>query len=514
MVKKLAIAAIVVVLVLAAGAIYAFKAFTSGVGGFDDWVVRQVVAIAETYIVPEVEFKSFDFAMPGTITLDGLELVAPDGTKVVEAGKAVVTLAEVPSRNKPIKIESVELHDATLRLIRDADGFKGLVPFVEGAAKDQSAVSEEVKLSNVLQLRRITLVNGGLYYDQGDGSPAMQLTGITTDMNIEPVTEDGRTWHTITVNAGRAPLMQLALDGKIDLDSTVMDIKSLTLGTDLSAETAKALPPQLQQLVRDHDANGRLDVSARGTIDAKNPNNSMIDADVTIANFNVAQGDYRLPIDTGTIAVSMSQGVLTGRTVAFNLLRGTLTAPELRVDTTAPGMPTNIQWKADQLELRELLRGAVPAGQEPKLAGKLNSSGSASMRLAEGMSSIAGSGKLKVRDGRLVAIPLVEALETVMSLGQGTGTSSKADIDFDLDGQGVAIEKLELETPVLAARGDGRVNYDATLDLLINAGPVEKITGALGDVGGIIGAVTDQLVKYAVNGTAGNPKVSVKPLGL
>lgn len=516
MLKKLGIVLLVVIVIAAAGGYFAWQSFVKGTGNFDDWVVRKVVDIVEVHIVPDVEFSSFDFDMPGTVTFEGLELVSPDGTKVVRAGTAVVTLAEVPSRDKPIKIESIELRDATLRLIRDADGFKGLVPFVEGAAKDPSGVSEDVKLSNVLQLRKITLVNGGLYFDAGDGSPPMELTGITTDMDIQPVTEEGRTWHTIKVDAGREPLMSLALDGRIDLDATVLDVNSLTLGTDLDAETAKALPPQLQTLVRNHDANGRLDVTARGTIDAKNPMNSNLEADVKISEFNVAQGEYRLPIDTGTIAVTMSSGVLTGRTVSFELLEGTLSAPELRIDTTAEGMPTSLRWRAERLELRELLRGGVPAGEEPKLAGKLNTSGNVSMRLGEGMSSTSGSGQLKVREARLVAIPLVSVLEEALKLVPVVkgAAKSQADMEFDLDGQGVVVKSMELTTPVLAARGDGRIGYDTTLDMIVNAGPIEKVQSLLGDVGDILGQVTDRLVQYAVTGTASEPKVRLKPLGL
>lgn len=514
MIKNLGIIVVVVLVIAAAGGYFAFQAFVKGTGGFDDWVVRRVVNIVETYIVPDVEFDSFDFEMPGTVTLKGFELVAPDGTKVAQASSAIVTLAEVPSRDKPIKIESIELRDATLRLVRDEDGFRGLVPFVEGAATDQSAVSEDVKLSNVLQLRKISLVNGGLFYDPGDGSPTMELAGITTDMNIEPVTDGGRTWHTIKLEAGREPLMSMALDGRIDLDSTIIDIASMTLGTDLDAETAKALPPRLQELVRNHDANGRLDLTANGTINARDPNASTLDAEVRISEFNVAQGEYRLPIDTGTIAVTLSSGVLSGRTVSFDMLQGSVTAPELRIAIAQEGMPTSLRWKVDQVELRELLRGAVPAGQEPKLAGKLDSSGNVAMNLGQGMASTSGAGQIKVRQARLVAIPLVQVLEQVLSLGQAGGLNSKADVDFNLDGQGVQVKSLSLTTPVLAATGDGRVNYNQRLDLLINAGPIEKVQDLLGDVGKILGQVSDQLVKYRVTGTLADPKVAVKPLGL
>jgi len=67
---------------------------------------------------------------------------------------------------------------------------------------------------------------------------------------------------------------------------------------------------------------------------------------------------------------------------------------------------------------------------------------------------------------------------------------------------------------VVLARINGVVAYDGTLDLEANAGPMEKVQGMLGEVGNILGKVTDQLVKYRITGKAGDPKVAVRPLGL
>ena len=56
--------------------------------------------------------------------------------------------------------------------------------------------------------------------------------------------------------------------------------------------------------------------------------------------------------------------------------------------------------------------------------------------------------------------------------------------------------------------------FDSRVDFRFNAGPLEKLQSALGPLGDLMGAVTDQLMKYHVTGTLSEPEFSVKPLGL
>ena len=83
-----------------------------------------------------------------------------------------------------------------------------------------------------------------------------------------------------------------------------------------------------------------------------------------------------------------------------------------------------------------------------------------------------------------------------------------------MDSKGVQMSRLEVETMVAAARGKGTLGYDRQMDVLVNAGPMEKVQNMLGAAGDVLGTVTDRVVKYRIYGHVTKPEVQVKPLGM
>ena len=514
---------IVVVLLVATGLLLVgVRLFITGAIGFDDWVMRQVVGVAQAYLVPTIEFDDFDFAPPGTVIYHGVRLMAPDGTRVVDAGEMIVTLAEMPRRGKPIVIEGITIRDGALRLIAAPDdpdvAFKGLSPFVKkGVYRQQDSLPREVRLSETLSLRSITLDNAGVVLDPNDGQPPMRLDALSMTMNIEPVTSDGKTWHTLEINIDRGRLFGLVVDGRLDLDALAVELRSMNLRVDVGSESVAALPPQLQQILKDHDAQGVLEFSLAGDAALPRWRECNLSGAARIQRFNLGVGEYRLPIDQGSIPIKVAAGTaLLGPTRLET--HGGVFNGLLSVDIQRKSMPAQAEWSLEGLDLRELLRTAAPAGEPPKIAGILGSFGSASVDLTGIPDTIEGRGELHITKGRLVNLPGVReinaALDVVAVTKGKESLSDSFDAVFKLTGKGVQIQSSQLETQALLARGDGMVYYNQALDLQLNAGPMEKLQSLLGKVGKVIGSITDQLVTYRVTGTIQNPKVSVKPLGL
>ncbi len=492
----------------------------------DEWVARQVTRIANAYLVPQIQFDSFAYQHPGVLEMKGARLVAPDGarTKVVEARTLRVTLAEVPTFGQPIVIERIDLEGAALRLLRDtsgsgAGGFKGLVPFVRGEnILDQDRVDAQVQLSTVFKIKKLTLKDGELQYNDGQGPETMTLKGVTLDMDVQPDTGAGPGWYALKMNLDRAPVLAMKADAALNVDTFEADFRPLSLAVTLTDEGYGALPPELQRPLREHDARGQMSAEVQGRVRLRDPVNSEINAGATLTGFNIAAGEYRLPIDNARAELALSGGTARFSRLDAQLLTGTLTVPGLTLAAADPARPFSMSWNATDLELRELLRTKTSPGEAPKLAGRFNSSGTARGSLGALPGSMSGNGQLTVRDGRLMNVPVLTDLMASMDvLGKAAGINTlqdAADLEFDLTGEGVRITRGQAETPVATARFTGLVRYDATLDLIVNAGPLEKVQGLLGKVGGIIGEVTDRLVKYRVTGPASDPKIEVRPLGL
>lgn len=490
--------------------------------GLDEWVARQVVRIAGAYIVPEVQFDSFTYTHPGVLEMRGAKLIAPDSgkTEVMRADVLRVTLAEVPSFGKPIVIERIDLERAALRMLRDpaSGGFKGLVPFVKADnLKDQNRVDAQVQLSTVLKIKKLTLKDGEVQYNDGTGPETMTLKGVTLDMDVQPDTAQPG-WYALKLNIDRSPVFTVVGDVRLNVDTFDAEFSPVKLAATLNEEGLSALPPELQRPLREHDARGAISATLTGSAPLLSPMNARADANIVLDNFNVAAGEYRLPIDRGDIALNIADGRATFGRTEMSLLTGTLSVKDFTVGLSSPDRPLALSWNAQNLELRELLRTKTSPGEAPKLAGKFNSSGSARGSLATLPGSLSGSGSLTVRDGRLMNLPgVTDLMEAMDVFGKAAGVNTlgdSADVKFDLTGEGVSITDGDASTPVAHARFTGLIRYDLTLDILANAGPLEKVQGLFGKVGDLVGKVTDQLVKYRISGPISQPKVEVKPLGL
>jgi len=518
------VAALLLVLAIAGAAFVVM--FIRGTAGVDDWALRQVVAITNTYLVPEMDFETFDYTYPATLTLEGVSFTAPSGARVIDASALRVTLAERPRRGEPIRIQRVDLLSPTLHLIESReDGrlrFEGLVPFVDREpVREPSTVEETVRLSNVLRMQKVTLTDGALTYEPAGDDPPMRLTGLNLDLDVEPETEQTESgaivWHRVDADINRAPIFDLAVDGRFSLDTLVAEIKDLSLDMRVAPDTLESLPPQLQTLLRDHDARGELSAHASGRFPVQAPTDAQLDVHGQVADFNVAVGEYRAPIEKGATTISLHEGRLSLSTLELDTLDGKITIRG-EADLKASARPARLAWSVKGAELRELLRTAAPPDQPPRIAGVVNGDGEITGELTSLPRSLQGPGQIEISGGRLVFIPAVRALAAAMdALSQLTGGGALSDqfeANFHMEGQGVEVERFELTTPAIGAAGSGTIGYTGELDMVVSGGPVKRLTKLLGKVGNVLGEVTGGLVRYRVRGTVADPSVSVHALGV
>lgn len=512
---------LVILLLPAAVLVGGYLLFVRGVFGADHWAARQVVRIVNTYLVPDIHFDDFDFTPPGTITFRNVTLIAPDRTEVASAAAMRVTLDSVPAFGKPIVIRAIELDDAALRLIREPEsrggGFRGLVPFARTEnIRDQSRVDDDLRLSNVLHIRDITLRNASIIYEE-PGQPPMIIAGLTLDLDVEPTDEHGRVWHAFETDAAAGDLAHLHAAGRINLDDLIAQISAITLDIELDESTYSILPPQLQSTMRDNDARGSLKLRVSGELTLRDVFGSTLEANAALTDLNLAAGEYRLHVDSGDVAAQLASGVATLDRADFKLLDGEFSISEAEAWLKETGAPAQLSWSARGLRLENLLRTRTE-GEPPSLAGVFRSGGSVETSLADPLGALSGEGTIRVREGRLINLPIISALaRTLDVVGRVRGDAQRndtADLDFTLGPDGVNITRGEAVTNVLAARMTGTIRYDGALRLDVNAGPLERVQRALGPIGDIFGAITDRLVTYRVTGRIGAPEVSVRPLGM
>ncbi|MBN8598305.1 MAG: hypothetical protein J0L78_11590 [Planctomycetes bacterium] len=528
--KKLVTLLILLVVVAAvAGGAFVFFSLRSGSGGLETWLGKQLVGIASTYIEPTIDFKTVRYTYPGTVVLTGVTFTAHDKTRVVELERLTVTLSEIPAIGSPLKIERVELDKPTISLISiPGGGFKGLVPFVRSVPGRESAQTPaEYKLSSVLQLRKLVVRDGAVLYDAGNNQPVMKLDGMTSDMDIKPIAHGSETgWYELVFNAGKAPGVEIAAKGQVNVDTSVADLADAQMRVTLDETTIQGLPPQLQSTLRAAEARGKLAADFSGRIPFLVWRTSEIRGRITLTDFNVAAGRFKFPIDRGTVPISLSGGVANLSPIEVELLSGQF-ASSITANLSDSMIPVQGNWQATNLDLERLMRAQQDVNAPPGFQGQLNSAGnfgvSAGVPNPDAnpytiLATATGAGTLDIANGRLFVVP---GLMDAMNLATGKSVSfvddatrHTLDAAFNITGQGIQITQSHLVASALDARATGLIDWHMNLNLSATANPIAAVTQPLGAVGRLIGNVTKEMLQYQITGAVGDPKVSVKPFGI
>ncbi|MBX3378771.1 MAG: AsmA family protein [Phycisphaeraceae bacterium] len=515
---------LVVISAVGIGAIL-FFALRSGSGQLETWLGKQLVGIASAYIEPTVDFRKINYSYPGTVVLADVTFTAKDKTEVVRLDKLTITLAAIPKIGEPLKIERVEFEKPTIALIAvPGGGFKGLVPFVKNIpGKESAQTPAEFKLSNVLQLRKFILRNGTVRYDAGGGQPIMILDGITTDMDIKPITVGSETgWYELAFDAGKAPGVEIKVKGQVNLDTSVANIADASMNVILDEKSMQGLPPQLQSTLKAAEARGKLGAQISGRVPANEWRTSELKGAVTLTDFNVAAGRFKFPIDSGTVPISLQGGVANLSPIQINLLSGQF-ASTISANLSDTSIPVQGNWQATNLDLEKLMRAQQDVNAPPGFQGQLNSAGNFGLSAGAAsppaiLATATGAGDLNVRNGRLFVVP---GLMDAMNLATGKAvplvdeaTKHSLDANFNITGQGIQVTQSHIVASALDARATGLIDWNLNLNMSATANPIAAVTQPLGAIGRMIGNVTKEMIQYQITGTVGDPKVLVKPFGL
>ena len=481
-----------------------------------DWLAQQVAGLVNTKLRPQLEFATLQYTPPFAITLTDAALVTPEGERIIEVARLDIKLAEKPSKDEPLRIESVSFGDGVVRLLpipgQGLAGFSRMRP--DGTGSTNTTGTVQTNFSDVIELNRVDLSRFALEYQTADGE-LIRLDGITAALDFAPLpTEPG--WYAIDFNSGRSPGLELGFVGRLNLDTHALEIASFDATIDAGPQTLGTLPAPIASILTEHDITGRLSLNGSAMCDLRSIAESTASFSLVGESINAAMGEYRLSIDRLIANATLAGGNLNLDKFEADLHGGIVEASGAAA-LTETGIPFEITWSATSVDLEQFLRSAPHDGTPPKLAGLLSGNGTVTSALKSLRSSIAGSGNARVEKGRLLMIPGLTQLSNLVNasgLKNDTSSNHRGSAVFTLSPEGATITESEIITNTLASRGTGLVGFDKTLDLRINAGPLEKLQSLLGPIGDLIGSITDRLLKYTIKGTFAEPTVGVAPLGI
>lgn len=501
------IVAVIAALLLLAVAGLIWYAGRHGSTSIEQWVGRQLLAIANDALRPELSYQALDYAYPATVTLHDVRLT-DDDQPFVTATSLRVVFTERPRAGRPVVIETVQLVEPVIELREREDGsflgFSNFIESTEGRAREDGG---STRPSDVFAIRKLGIVEGTFVYAT-PGKEPMRWDNITFDLTSNPDVERG--WYLLDALLEHQPVSRVALEGRLNIDEALLELSETSLNVDLQPEHYGVLPPQLQQVLRDYEVRGTLAISVAGLLSLTEAAESDLDVHLLLTGAHVAFGDYDLPIQSLETSTRLTDRQIHIRQFDVAGLGGSLRLNGRLEPAREWAMDLDVD--AQGLRIEESLRPV--ADGPPKYAGRVDVAGRVAGALTNLPGTVDGTGRLQITEGRLINDPIFGGLVRAVSGGIiDAGGNDRAEADLELVPGALRFREIRLASGTIAARGDGELRFDGQVDFRFNAGQLERAQNLLGPLGDLMGKLTDKLVKYQVTGPVTNPTFTVRPLG-
>jgi hypothetical protein len=477
----------------------------------EQWTRGQLLKITNDLITPKLAFTTLKLELPATCTLTDVTLTSGD-LAIIEMASMKLVFRELPQKGQPLVIESASFIEPKIRLIGQPEGgLKGYSDFIkstQGRAYDDGG---STKPSDVFAIRHIAIDKGMLEWSQVGHEHPLILQELTMKLSTSPDTEKPG-WYGFNAVIKREPVITLNWDGGISIDTGDLDFNDATLIVDLEADEYSALTPQIQDFLSRHQIVGDLMLHVTGRVPLTHAHDTDLAFEATLLKANAVLKEYQFPIEQADLKATFRNMRFSFDPVHVNAFQGT-------IDSTGyfdfnDTDPFQFEVKADDVMIQDMLR--TTSTEDPKFKGKLELTLNARGESELPVPTLQGNGELNITEGNLMNLSVVDAIGDALRLSDSKRRDAldTAMAKFTIKNDRISIDQAQIESSLAAARGTGDVYYTNRIDLLVNAGTLEKMTGLLGPVGDVLGKLTDRLLPFRVTGTLQEPVVKAQPLSL
>jgi hypothetical protein len=490
----------------------------AGSAAVERWIGGQFSVLAEEYLKPRLSFSSVRYHYPYTAVMNDVRLVADDPAKpgstvdIFTAKHLTLEVSEIPRSGQPLRIQKLTLDHPEVHIACVGEKDLRLVGYGD-FLKHQTTPQPAVKLTDVFDIRLIQVTDARVTYDlrRPDTKP-MKINQISFHLDVVPAAGNEAGWFSLAMDLERKPVFSTHFAGRVNLNTLALDVQPLRMELSLGRKHDHYLPPEIQAVLKEHEVSGELVVEASGTVNGRNWRTSSLKAQVTLADAHFAKGEHHFPMSRLEALWTMADGRGKLEKLDASLLGGELKGTgEV---TLADPMAGQVDLALSHIRLEQCLRSA--AGDDSKFRGDLSARIGWHGPLTDILKQSQGSGTITIADGRLDQIPVLSTVinavtKTMKAVHLGSGRPhDTADVAFTFERDRLNFNKVFVVTRMAALHGHGDFYLADRLDMLFNAGALEKIESLMGQVGAFLGKMSDEVSAYTVTGTLDDPKVGVK----
>jgi hypothetical protein len=307
----------------------------------------------------------------------------------------------------------------------------------------------------------------------------------------------------------RAPALDIELDAVLNTAEYLIRVNTMRAGLDLSSHAVSTLPPIVQGLLDRYDVTGDVMVEADGSLPLLSPLDAALNARVVLGGASCVVAGLVYPVDRVELTAGMGDRLLTAGTATGRALGGTFSLlAQLELDRD---YPANVRVNAQSLRLEE--RSAQDSADEadkPSFTGTISGDVQWQGPLSEALIKAGGGGSLQLTEARLARLPVLSRLlEQVNKLRGSPTANDRAALSFEFRGDHLYFTEINAAASAVGVKGEGRLDFDGQLNLVVRAGPLERIQDSLGKLGEWLSSALSVFPKYRVTGSYEDPQISL-----
>lgn len=506
----------VVLLVIAIGAAVAgavaVRSLLGSHGRLQRWCAAQIVDIVNAHLTAVLSCDSFTYTYPNTLDLSAVALTS-DGKPIISADAIRIEFAQIPRPGRPIVISSLSLKRPVVRLIEQQDGsLLGLSDLVKKSKGAKQSDGGSTQLSDVLAITAISIAGGTFQYEPWQ-QPPMRLTPLTLQMNRSPAApgdkDAGAGWYNFKADAALDPVVDVKADAGLNLNTGDLKLNELSVSNTLTPAQYQVFPPNIQEILRKYELKGKLHGSASGMVPLADTEKTDLSMTVDLKDASATFGDFLLPLDSVHATGTVSQAMIDFPTIDVDAYGGTAKMTARQWLEGDRGGHFEVGVDATDMKIEDSVKSPDP--DKPVHSGEVWFSAQVLGSALDLPASLSGAGTGTLKNGRL---KLLSVLSLLFKKSPDLPANDHGEVEFEVTPDAIKVTKLSLMGRAIGVTGAGSLFYSGDLNMLVNAGPVERMEGAMGPVGEMLSLFTDRLVPYQVTGRALDPKVAAKPLGI
>lgn len=464
----------------------------------ETWLAKQVIHLTQTD-KRVIQFSSVDYRFPATLAVKDLQFN--------EAKAFQLTANQIIT-----DIDSISLNHLTLKHIyAHAPKFTYLQQKVKEETSSNNSDIKTTQSNNfAFLIKHIQLDDAHFIFKAIDNAHSFQIPSFHADMKIS--NENNQEYH-LQLTSNDKQALVINANAVLNLTSQTITLENTNLTLDFSHEKILEILPSITQstfaIVKPEK---KFTIDAAGQINLTNVADSKVTTKFSTENILFS-------LDTNQVPIQQSEGELVYENKFLDIPKfiltankGTIEFSKVKLNFSHPINTFKTDWKITEFDLEQ-----INNSKNNKTDGFLSSTGEITANLNPWLIQ-SGKGDITVTEGQLMKLPVLSELVSLLNvkgLIQGEfKQNDKLTGTFSLDDKAITIANIDIENLLLAARIKGSANYAGDLDLIVNAGPIEKIGMILGPVGMLANLVTDQILAYKVSGTIEKPKVTPRVLGI